>query len=109
MIAHVSDYPTTLVTAYCDLGEGKCNEDIFEHPHVPDHITSPPLTLAGSSPPAVALISAREGVEPKSDRAAFDSAHAPLWQAFSSCLTPGRNLSLYWVVDSVCSIKLFAF
>ena len=59
MIAHVSDYPTTLVTAYCDLGKGKCNEDIFEHPHVPDHITSPPLTHAGTSPPAVALISAR--------------------------------------------------
>ena len=59
MIAHVSDYPTTLVTAYCDLGKGKCNEDIFEHPHVPDHIIGPPLTPAGTSPPAVALISAR--------------------------------------------------
>jgi hypothetical protein len=28
--------------------------------------------------------------------------------AFSSSLTPGRNLSQYWVVDSACSINLTA-
>jgi hypothetical protein len=29
--------------------------------------------------------------------------------AFSSCLTPGRDLSDLWVVDSACSIELTAF
>jgi hypothetical protein len=29
--------------------------------------------------------------------------------AFSSSLTPGRNLSHFWVVDSACSINLTAF
>jgi hypothetical protein len=29
--------------------------------------------------------------------------------AFSSSLAPGRNLSLFWVVDSACSINLTAF
>jgi hypothetical protein len=29
--------------------------------------------------------------------------------AFSSSLTPGRNLSQLWVVDSACSINLTAF
>jgi hypothetical protein len=29
--------------------------------------------------------------------------------AFSSSLTPGRNLSQFWVVDSACSINLTAF
>jgi hypothetical protein len=29
--------------------------------------------------------------------------------AFSSSLTPGRDLSQFWVVDSTCSINLTAF
>jgi hypothetical protein len=29
--------------------------------------------------------------------------------AFSSSLTPGRDLSRFWVVDSACSINLTAF
>jgi hypothetical protein len=29
--------------------------------------------------------------------------------AFSSSLTPGRDLSQFWVVDSACSINLAAF
>jgi hypothetical protein len=29
--------------------------------------------------------------------------------AFSSSLTPGRDLSQFWVVDSACSINLTAF
>jgi hypothetical protein len=29
--------------------------------------------------------------------------------AFSSSVTPGRNLSQFWVVDSACSINLTAF
>jgi hypothetical protein len=29
--------------------------------------------------------------------------------AFSSSLTPGRNMSQFWVVDSACSINLTAF
>jgi hypothetical protein len=81
MVAHVSDYPPTLVTAYCDPDHGKAKEDIFEHPHVPDLINGPHHTPAGTSPIAVALMSAQECVEPKSYRAALDNAQAPQWQA----------------------------
>jgi hypothetical protein len=77
----VSDYPPTLVTACCDPEHGKAKEDIFEHPHIPDLISGPPHTPAGISPKAVGLLSARECVEPKSYRAALDSAQAPKWQA----------------------------
>ena len=94
MVAHLSDYPPTLVTACYDHEQGKAQEDIFEHPHVPDLITGPPHTPAGSSLTAVALLSARECVEPKSYRAALDSAQAPEWQAamqqeYSSLITNG--------------------
>jgi hypothetical protein len=81
LVAHMSDYPPTLVTACCDPEHGKAKEDIFEQSHVPDLITSPPHTPAGTSPTAVALLSARECVEPKSYLAALDNAHAPQWQA----------------------------
>jgi hypothetical protein len=77
----MSDYPPTLVTACCDPEQGKSKEDIFEQPHVPDLITGTPHTPAGTSPTAVALLSARECVEPKTYRAALDSAQAPHWQA----------------------------
>jgi hypothetical protein len=60
------NYPPTLVTSCCDPDQGKAKEDIFEQPHVPDMITGPPHTHAGTSPTAVALLSAREFVEPKS-------------------------------------------
>jgi hypothetical protein len=62
MVAHVSNYPPTFVTACCDPEHGNAKEDIFEHPHVPDLITVPPHTPAGTSPTAVALMSARECV-----------------------------------------------
>jgi hypothetical protein len=81
MVAHMSEYPPTLVTALCDHEHGKAKEDIFEHPHVPDLITGPPHTHAGTLPTAVALMSARECVEPKSYRDALDIAHAPPWQS----------------------------
>jgi hypothetical protein len=60
---HMSDYPPTLVTARCDPKHGKTKEDIFEQPHVPDLISCPPHTHAGTSPTAVTLLSARECVE----------------------------------------------
>jgi hypothetical protein len=66
MAAHVSDNAPTLVTACCDPEQGKAKEDIFARPHVPNLITGPPHTPAGTSPTAVALLSARECVEPKS-------------------------------------------
>jgi hypothetical protein len=77
MVAHVFDYPPTLVTACFDPYQGKAKEDIFEHPHVPDLITSPHHIPAGTSPIAVALLSAREWVDPKSYQAALDNAKAP--------------------------------
>jgi hypothetical protein len=81
MVAHLSDYPPTLVTACCDPYHGKAKEDVFEHPRVPELIIGPPHTPAGTSHTAVALLSARECVEPKSYRGALDSAVAPQWQA----------------------------
>jgi hypothetical protein len=42
MLSALADYPPTLVTACCDLEQGKAKEDIFEHPHVPDLIIGPP-------------------------------------------------------------------
>jgi hypothetical protein len=39
-----------------------------------------------------------------------DEVNVPFsFVAFSSSLTPGRNLSQFWVVDSACSINLTAF
>jgi hypothetical protein len=61
--------------------KGKAKNDIFEHPHVPDLITGPHHTHAGTAPTVVALMSTRECVEPKSYRAALNSAQAPQWQA----------------------------
>jgi hypothetical protein len=58
--------PPTLVTYSCGPEHRKAKEDIFEHPHVPDLSTGPPHTHAGTSPTAVALLSARKCVEPKS-------------------------------------------
>jgi hypothetical protein len=77
----MSEYPRTLVTTCCNTDQGKAKEDIFEQPHVPDQITCPPHTPAGTSPTAVALLSTRECVEPNSYRAAVDNAEAPQWQA----------------------------
>jgi hypothetical protein len=65
-VTHMSEYPPTLVTACCDHDQGKAKEDIVEQPYVPDLIIGPPHTPAGTSPTAVALLSARECVEPKS-------------------------------------------
>jgi hypothetical protein len=56
----MSENPPTLVTSCCDPDHGKAKEDIFEQPHVPDLITGPPHTPAGTSPIVVALLSARE-------------------------------------------------
>jgi hypothetical protein len=77
----MSAYPPTLVMAFCDHEHGKAKEDIFEQPSVPDLISGPPHTPFGTSSTTVALLSARECVEPKSYRAALDSAQAPQWQA----------------------------
>jgi hypothetical protein len=70
----MSDYLSTLVTAYCDPDKGKAKEDIFEQPQVPDMITGQSHTPAGATTSAVALLSAQECVEPKSYKAALDNA-----------------------------------
>jgi hypothetical protein len=43
LVAHMSYYPPTLVTACCDPDKGKAKEDIFEKPYVPDMITVWPI------------------------------------------------------------------
>jgi hypothetical protein len=102
----MSDYPPTLFTACCDLEHGKAKEDIFEKPHVPDLITGPPHTHVGTSSTAVALLSARDCVEPKSYPAALDRAQAPEWQAampqeYSSLMDNGT-----WVVNNMWIYKV---
>jgi hypothetical protein len=57
-------------------------------------ITGPHHIPAGATPDAIALLSARECVEPKSYRAALSSAHAHEWlaamqQEFSSLMVNG--------------------
>jgi hypothetical protein len=77
----MSDYPPVLVTACCDPDEGKAKEDIFEQPFVPDLITGPHHIPECATPAPVALLSARDCLEPKSYRAALSSAKAHEWQA----------------------------
>jgi hypothetical protein len=76
-VAHSFDYPPVLVTTCCDPDQGKAKEDIFEHPFVPDMVIGPHHILADASHATVALLSARECVEPKSYRDALAGAHTP--------------------------------
>jgi hypothetical protein len=68
------------VTTLCGPEQGKAKEDIFELPFVPDLVTGPHHIPSSASPAAVALLSARDCVEPKSYRAALSNAQAPDWQ-----------------------------
>jgi hypothetical protein len=77
----MSDYPPVLVTACCDLEQGKVKEGMFKHPSVPCLIIGPHHLRAGETHVVVALLSARDGIEPKSYRAALSNAHATEWQA----------------------------
>jgi hypothetical protein len=81
LVAHMPDYPPVLVTACCDPEHGKSKEDIFEQPSVPNLITGPHHLPAGASLDSIALLSARDSIEPKSYRDALSIAHAPQWQA----------------------------
>jgi hypothetical protein len=86
----MAEYPPVRVTACCDPEQGKAKEDIFELPFVPDLVTCSTHIPAGASRAAVALLSARDCVEPKTYRAALSIAQAPDWQAATkreySCL-----------------------
>jgi hypothetical protein len=77
----MAEYPPVLVTACCDHEQGKAKEDIFELPFVPDLINGPHHIPTGASPSAIALLSARDCVEPKTRRATLASAQALDWQA----------------------------
>jgi hypothetical protein len=77
----MAGYPPVLVTAWCALKQGKAKEDIFELSFLPDLITGPHYIPPGASPSAVALLFARDCVEPKTHRAALSGAQAPNWQA----------------------------
>jgi hypothetical protein len=65
LVAHISVYPPVLVTACCDPEEVKAKEDIFEQPSVPGLITGPHHIPACATPDAIALLSTRGCVEPK--------------------------------------------
>jgi hypothetical protein len=55
-------------------------EGIVEKPNVATLLTCPQHLHAGATASAVALLSARDSVEPTSYRAALSSAQAPEWQ-----------------------------
>jgi hypothetical protein len=80
LVDHMVEYPPVLVTACCGPEQGKAKQDIFELPFMLDLITCPHHIPAEASPSAVAIISARDCVEPKTYRAALSIAWAPNWQ-----------------------------
>jgi hypothetical protein len=65
-----------LVTACCDLEQGKAKEDIVEQPNVATLITAPTHLSAGASADDVVLMFAMDCAEPTSCRAALSSAQA---------------------------------
>jgi hypothetical protein len=71
LIAHLSDLPQVFVTACCDLEQGKAKENIVEHPNLATSIARPPHIPAGMPESAIALLSARDCVEPTSYRTAL--------------------------------------
>jgi hypothetical protein len=67
-VAHLSAYPPVYVTACYELEQGATKEDIVEHAILALTVAAPPHQPAGT---AVALLSARDYVEPASYRAAL--------------------------------------
>jgi hypothetical protein len=69
-VAHLSVYPPVYVTACCDHEQGVARDDIVEKPNLAFTFAAPPHQHAGT---AVALLSARDCVEPALYRAALSS------------------------------------
>jgi hypothetical protein len=74
LVAHRSDYPHVFVTACCDSELGKAKEDIVEQPNVATLINGPPHLHARTSAITIALLSAKNCVEPTSSRIALSIA-----------------------------------
>jgi hypothetical protein len=80
LVAHLYDHPRVFVTTCCDHEEGTATEDIVAQPDLADLVTCPPHVPPGATPADVALLSARDCVEPASYRGVLNSAQAPYWQ-----------------------------
>jgi hypothetical protein len=80
LVAHLSDHPRMFVATCCEPEEGKATKDIVAQPDMATLIDGPPHVAAGATPSYVALMLARDCVEPTSDRAALTNAQAPNWQ-----------------------------
>jgi hypothetical protein len=76
LVAHLSDHPRVFVATCCDPKEGKATEDIVAQPDMATLITCPPHLPTGTTTYGIALMSARDRVEPTSYRAALTGAQA---------------------------------
>jgi hypothetical protein len=76
-VAHMSAYPPVYVTACCDPKQGVAREGIVEQPNLAFTVFAPPHQPAGT---VVALLSARDCVEPASYRAALSGDQSAEWQ-----------------------------
>jgi hypothetical protein len=68
------------VATYCEPEEGKAIKDIVAQPDLATLIDGPPHVAAGATPSDVALMLARDCVEPTSYRAALTKTQTPKWQ-----------------------------
>jgi hypothetical protein len=76
----MSDHPRVFAATCCDYEEGQATEDIGAQPDMTTLITGPPHLSAGATTLDIALLSAKDCVEPTSYRAALTSAQAFEWQ-----------------------------
>jgi hypothetical protein len=79
LVAHLSDHPHVLVATRFDHEEGKATKDLVAQPDMATLTSSPQHLPAGATSRAIALLSARDCVEPTSYRAALTRAQAPDW------------------------------
>jgi hypothetical protein len=76
LVAHHFDYPTVRVTSCSDPYQGSAQEDFFEHTNLGKLIIGPRHQLAGISDNTIAMLPAREYIEPTSYRDARSGAQA---------------------------------
>jgi hypothetical protein len=90
-VAHLSAYPPIYITACSDPEQRVAREDIVEQPNLAFTVAAPPHQPAGN---VVALLSARDGVEPASYRAALSNDQSAelqvaMQQEYDSLLSNG--------------------
>jgi hypothetical protein len=79
LVAHLSDYSRVFVATCNDPEEGQTIDDFVAQPNMATQ--AHPHLPAGATTPGIALMSARDCVEPTSYRAALANAQAHAWHA----------------------------